>query len=379
MPFFNSAITFLFLRFLNLTLFAVPYSSASDICSEEAKSDALHPDKAFVVDWGVRVNRIDARDFGWQKIEIQPRPEIEYEQDLRVTYDPEAVSLTKFWQGCESFIGRQEQCESDESLSLTLTPDQLDAALESQGSLITHSSDTVTSFTEPYEDDWQVNDNPVLEELFNASITESEIEALGDFTQLGIRHAFRVTVDVNKDLERFYFDELKTPLYLQTAKGNIFVEIKTILKTLSVSRYYSEQAYTPQRSLLEENYRTPFCSENTCGFEFMISDVLDVNQIHQSYSSSTNNVGVCSNIALGVGSLSVHEHSDLKEIEKAIFHYEIQISIINTNSIENFKPLDYLDRDLALPSKKDAGSLFYLLMLFLIIPFRLNSRLIVNS
>jgi hypothetical protein len=367
-PFFNSSIiSLLFLGFLDLALFAVPYSSASDICSEEARSDALHPDKAFVVDWGVRVNRIDARDFGWQEVEVQQRPEIEYEQDVRVTYDPDAVSFTKFWQGCESFIGRQEQCESDESLSLTLTPDQLNATLESQESLITHSSDSVTSFSEPNEDERQVNDSPVLEEIFNAFMTGSEIEALGDFTQLGIRQAIRVTVDVNKDLKRFYFDELETPLYLQTAKGNIFVEVKTILKTLSVSRYYTEQAYTPQRSLLEENYRTPFCSENTCGFEFMISDVLDVNQIHQSYSSSTNNVGVCSDIALVVGSLSVHEHSGLKEIEKAIFHYEIQISIINTNSIENFNPLDYLDRDLTLPSKKDAGSLCYLLSLLSIL------------
>ena len=253
MPFFNSSIiSLLFLGFLNLALFAVPYSSASDICSEEARSDALHPDKAFVVDWGVRVNRIDARDFGWQEVEVQQRPEIEYEQDVRVTYDPDAVSFTKFWQGCESFIGRQEQCESDESLSLTLTPDQLNATLESQESLITHSSDSITSFSEPNEDEWQVNDSPVLEEIFNAFMTKSEIEALGDFTQLGIRQAIRVTVDVNQDLEKIDFEDLKIPLYLQTDEGNIFVEIKTILKTLSVSGDYSEQAYASRRSLIKK-------------------------------------------------------------------------------------------------------------------------------
>ena len=373
MPFFNSTITsLLFLGLLNLTLFFVPYSSASDACSEKTRSDALHPDKTLVLDWGVRVNRIDARDFGWQEVEVQPRPEIEYEQDVRVTYDPEAVSLTKFWQGCESFIGRQGQCESDESLSLTLTPDQLGVTLESQGGLITHSSDSITSFPDPNKDEWQVNDNPVLEEIFNASITESEIEALGDFAQLGIRHAFRVTVDVNQDLERFYFDDLQIPFYLQTTKGNVFVETKTIIKALSVSSDYSEQAYTPHRSLLEENRRTSFCSENSCGFEFLISDFVDVNKIHESYSSSTNNINICSDNGLLVGSLGAHSHtnSDVVEIEKAIFHYEIQISIINTNSVEKFNPLDYLDRDLTLPKEKSGGSVYYFLLILIVLSFR---------
>ena len=82
-----------------------------------------------MADWGVRVNRLEAKNYGWEDVDVQQRPDIEYEQDVRVVYDPEAVSLTKFWQGCESFIGRQEQCESDESLSMVVTPDLLNATL----------------------------------------------------------------------------------------------------------------------------------------------------------------------------------------------------------------------------------------------------------
>lgn len=371
--FFSVSASLLCLGLSGFTLLSSPYTAASSInpCSEELRSEALSPNNVFVADWGVRVNRLEAKNYGWEDVDVQQRPEIEYEQDVRVVYDPEDVSLTKFWQGCESFIGRQEQCESDESLSLTFAPDQLGVTLESQGNLITYSSDSITSFYKPNEDEWQVNDNPVLEEIFNISITESEIEALGDFAQLGIRHAFRVTVDVNQDLERFYFDELQIPLYLQTTKGNFFVETKTIIKALSVSSDYSEQAYTPHRSLLEENHSTSFCSENTCGFEFLISDFVDVNKIHESYSSSTNNINTCSGSGLLVGSLGAHSHrySDVVEIEKAIFHYEIQISIINKNSLEKFNPLDYLDRDLTLPKEKSGGS-FYFLLTLIVLAFR---------
>ncbi len=101
----------------------------------------------------------------------------------------------------------------------------------------------------------------------------------------------------------------------------------------------------------------------------MISDFVDVNKIHEAYSDSTQNIDICSGSNLQIGALSAHGYRDsgAVEIEKAIFHYEIQISIINTNSIENFNPLDYLDRDLTLPSKKDAGSLCYLLSLLSIL------------
>lgn len=339
----------------------------------------MHPDKVFVADWGVRVNHIDAKSFFWEEVEFQQRPEIEYEQDIRVAYNQEDVSLTQFWQGCESFIGKQELCESDESLSLKLTPDQLNDAVISQGGLISNSPSSVTSFSEPHEDEWQVNENPVLEEIYNISITEDDLEALGNFSQLGIRHAFRVSVDFNQGIDVFYFNEIQVPFYFQKTNGAIFAETKVILKTSYISNEYSEQAYMPNRSLLEENQRVSFCYENTCSFEYLSSDIIDVDTILGSYSASPENIDTCSENGLMVWGLSAIANPDIVETQKAIFHYEIQISIINTNNVDKFNPLDYLDRDLTLPPKEDAGSLCYLLLLGVLAFIRRNQAIKVQQ
>ena len=338
-------------------------------CGDDALTEALLPDYGFVADWGIRVNQLAGKDYNWQDVEVQQRPEIEYEQDVRVTYDQEAVSITSFWQGCESFIGKQEQCESDESLSIVVTPDQLNDTLLAQGSLVTNSYNNITSFPEPNEGDWQVSDNPILEEIFNISMTESEIDALDDFTQLGFRQAIRITADVGKPLEQINFNELQLPLHIITSKEGLFVESKVILKAFFISDEYAEQVYKANRSLLEENLRTSYCSENTCGFEFLISDFSSVDQIHKHWADWSGEGSICFSGSVLTHVLSAYRHSytENTEVEKVIFHYEIQTSIINSKEIENFSTLDYMDRDLTLPKEKSGGSLYYLLLMLLLI------------
>ena len=368
--FFSVSASLLCLGLSGFTLLSSPYTAASSInpCSEELRSEALSPNNVFVADWGVRVNRLEAKNYGWEDVDVQQRPEIEYEQDVRVVYDPEDVSLTKFWQGCESFIGRQEQCESDESLSMVVTPDLLNATLLAQGSQVTNSSNNITSFFEPYEEEWQVSENPILEEIFNLSMTEDEIDALGDFTQLGIRQAIRITVDVGKPLEFFNFDKLQLPYYLSTSRKGLFIESKIILKTMYIADGYIELPYIPYRTVIEGNNYYLACSDNTCSYEFLTSDITDLTWLVKNYSDWTDKT-ICTEVSstahgLGSGLTSLYSDTNIEEI---ILHYEIQTSIINSKKIENFNPLNYLDRDLTLPKEKSGGSLYYLLLMLVLI------------
>jgi len=50
----------------------------SDFCEDEASREVLYPNYSFVADWGVRVNRLVARDYNWEDVEVQQRSEIEY-------------------------------------------------------------------------------------------------------------------------------------------------------------------------------------------------------------------------------------------------------------------------------------------------------------
>jgi len=366
------------LLFLGFSNFALLSASAADVCSEEYKSDALLPDNVVAIDWGVRVNSLYA-DTEWEENEIQQRPEIEYEQDVRVTYDQEAVSITSFWKGCESFIGRQGKCESDQSLSMVLAPNQLNDSLLVQGSLVRNNSKNITSFSEPYDDSWQVSENPVLEEIFSVSMTENEVDALGDFTQLGIRQAIRITVDVNQSLYQFELNELQLPFHILTSQKGLFTESKVILKAFHTSGDYVEQAYMANRSLLEENFQTSYCRDNTCGFEYLISDLYNVKEIFNIYSKWSKEDMICTvSSGLLIHWLSANLPYPEIEIRKAIFHYEIQTSIINSNNIDDFNPLDYMDRDLTLPKENSGGGLYYFLILLLILSIRFRRQEFMN-
>lgn len=371
--FFSVSASLLFFGLLNLTLLSSPYAAASSInpCSEESRSGALLPNNVFVADWGVRVNRLEAYNHGWEEVGVQQRSEIEYEQDVRVTYDQESVSLTSFWQDCESSIGKQELCESNESLSVISPPNQLNESLLTQGSLVNNFSQNITSFLVSDEDMWQVSENPILEEMFNVSMSEGELEALGDFTQLGFRQAIRVTVDVDMPLDYFNFDLLQLPYHVSTSREGLFVESKIILKTFYVADGYAELPYIPYRTFLEGNYNYLSCKDNTCSYEYLMSDGVDLRWLVDNYSDWTTGKTICTEGTLYAHNLGGSLYYLDTNIEKVIFHYEIQTSVINTKEIDGFNPLNYLDRDLTLPKEKSGGSIFYLtLILFLIALFK---------
>ncbi len=340
---------------------------ADNFCAADVQAEALLPDLGFVADWGIRVNRLSAKDYNWQDVVVQQRSEIEYEQDVRVTYDQEAVSFTSFWQDCESFIGKQELCESDESLSMVINPNQLNESLLTQGSLVNNSSNNITSFSAPHEGMWQVSENPILEEIFNISMTDSEIDALGDFTQLGIRQAIRVTVDVNQTLDFFDFNEKQLPFHIVTSRNGLFVESKIIIKALFISGDYSEQPYVPYRTFIEGNYLHTNCNDNTCSYEYLLNDLYDLKWIVNTYPEWSTKNAMCSKGSVLGHTIAAGLSYPYTDIKKVLFHYEIQTSIVNSNNIDNFNPLDYMDRDLTLPPRNDAGSLYYLLLIFALI------------
>ena len=334
---------------------------ADDFCAADSQAEALLPDYGFVADWGVRVNQLEAKDYHWQDVEVQQRPEIEYEQDVRVTYDQEEVSITSFWQGCESFIGKQELCASDESLSIVVTPDQLIEALLSQGSLVTNTSKNITSFSDPHEGMWQVSDNPVLEEIFNLSITESEIEALGDFTQLGFRQAIRITVDVGEKFDQLSLNDLQHTSGLVSPKKGFYSDSKVIFKVFYTTENNENEVYRPFRFFLEENRFKSWCTETTCEIEYLSLDRYLKESIYDLLSEWSPDKSLCESNESMMGGLYISPDENAN-VKKVIFHYEIQTSIINSNNVDDFNPLDYLDRDLTLPPKKDAGSLHYLFL-----------------
>lgn len=346
---------------------------AENFCAADVQAEALLPDFGLVADWGIRVNQIVAKDYHWQDVEVHQRLEIEYEQDVRVTYDQEEISITSFWEGCESFIGKQELCASDESLSIVVTPDQLNDALLSQGSLVTNTSKNITSFSDPYEGMWQVSDNPVLEKIFNVSMTESEVDALGDFTQLGFRQAIRITVDVGQKLDQLSFNDLQHAYSLISPKKGFYLDSKVILKAFYITDGIENDVYRPFRGYLKENISKTWCAESTCGIEYLSDDFYTKESIVKQLSEWSSNESMCEGNEIMISGLYTSLPDKNVSVEKVVFHYEIQTSIINSNNIDNFNPLGYLERDLTLTPKKDAGSLYYLLSLFsILILFRRN-------
>lgn len=367
-----STLTTVLLMVLSISTYA--NDTHSDFCEDEASREVLYPNYSFVADWGVRVNRLVARDYNWEDVEVQQRSEIEYEQDVRVTYDQEAVSITSFWEGCESFIGRQGECESDESFSLIIDPDQLNDSLLSQGSIISNDPENVKSFVKPKDDYWEVSDHRFMEKMFSFSMNKDEIDALGDFKQLSVRQALRITVDVNQHLDKFDFEETQLPFSLLTSKEGLYVDSKVILKAMYISSSDQEPAYIPFRIILPENQYRSWCSGNLCGFEYLSQDFLKIESIYKQLSDWTSKHSMCVGGDLLIDGIGARITGSYTEIEKVVFHYEIQTSIINTKEIENFNPLDYLDRDLTLPSKKDAGSLYYLLIGLMILALKRGSK-----
>ncbi len=321
----------------------------SDFCKDEASTEVLYPNYSFVADWGIRVNRLAAKNYNWEDVEVQQRLEIEYEQDFRVTYDQEAVSTTSFWQGCESFIGRQSECESDESFSLIIDPDQLNDSLRSQGSLISNDPENVMSFVKPKDDYREVSDNPAIEKMFSFSMSKDEIDALGDFKQLSFRQALRITVDVNQQLDKFDFEDTQLPFGLLTSKEGLYVDSKVILKAMYISSSDQEPAYIPFRIILPENQYKSWCSDNMCGFEYLSQDFLKIESIYKQLSDWTSKHSMCVGGDLSIGGIGAGITGSYTEIEKVVFHYEIQTFIINSKEIVGFNSLDYMERDLTLP------------------------------
>ncbi len=340
---------------------------ADRLCGDDAQTETLLPNYDFIAGWGVRINRVQA-GYPEQEVEIQKRPDIEYEQDQRITYEEEDVSITQFWQGCESFIGRQAECESDESFSTLITPDQLDDFLVSQGSLINHDPESIMSFAEPNDEFWRKSDNPIIEKMFKFSMNKDEISALGDFKQISFRQAIRITMDVNQHLDQFYFEDTQLPFSLLTSKEGLYVDSKVILKAMYISSGDQESAYIPLRGLIPENYSKPWCQENTCGIEFLSKDILNIEYIHKQFSEWPPEGAICYGYDMKIGWLSAGAIDyNYTEIEKAIFHYEIQTSIINTKGIEDFSPMDYMGRDFTLPKEKGGGGLHYLLVILVLL------------
>lgn len=344
-------------------------ASADNFCDDHTQTEAQFADYAFVADWGIKVNRLYVSE-QFPYAEVNQRPEIEYEYDQRIVYDENPVSILQFWQGCESFIGRQEECESDNAFSLIIMPDHLNAALESQASPINSGPEKLMKFSEP---SWEVSDHPVANNMFNISMTRDEVEALGDFKQLSFRQAFRITFDANHYSPDLEFEHIQIPNRFK-AKMGLFINTKVIVKSAYISGGVVEQDYTPTRIYIDDS---AVCFEEYCDFENLAYDHFSKKEVHEIFSEhekyeDPEKVYGCFNADILMGAYTVGEYGSMDAEKKVILHYEIQTSVINTKQVDNFNPMDYLDRDLTLPKEKSQGkgSLNYFLFFLLILAIR---------
>jgi hypothetical protein len=348
-------------------------ASASEFCGSDEKIEALFPSYQVVMDWGLRIDNFYI-DYHFDEGIAQKRAEIEYEYDERILYDEEPISLALAWQGCESFIGKQEECSSDKSYSLLLSPEQLRAELESRQGIVNNNPENVIEFP-PYslkelDPDWQPSESPIIETMFNMNITSEELELLGDFKQLNFRQAIRVTIDIDPFINSATFEDILVPSRFRSKSG-LFINTKTIFKTSYLSDSAIERNSPPYRAFIENSIQD--CDYEACGFEYWAYDTMSVKEVLTTFNHH-NLSGLCLNNEIGIGGVDLMYSGNLDRANRAVLHFEIQTSIINTKEIENFNPLDYLDRDLTLPSKKDAGSLYYLLIGLMMLALKRRSK-----
>ena len=349
---------------------------AEDFCATDSQAEALLPDYGFVADWGFRVDKLYIGEND-QNFEIHQRPEIEYEYDERIVYDEEPVTIAKFWQGCESFIGRQQECESDDNITLTLSPDDLNSALNNYGVPINNNLEKIQDLPNQIIEYFVASETPLIEKMFNISMTKSELADRGDFKQLGFRHALRYTWDVNGVVAPLYFENLQMPWRLLYSSG-FFINFKTIIKFGFLYPGQDEPTYVANRELLgrSSGYDTLYSADNTVGhFEYLPSDIVDVEYILKNlpYLNEGFNMNYCTKMSLGqiMNGWLLYENQG---VDKMILHIETQYSIINSKTVKNFNPKEYMDRDLTLPSKKDAGSLYYLLIGLMMLALKRGSK-----
>lgn len=370
---------------LLLIIFSPSITSAEDFCASDDQTETQFPDYQVVMDWGVRVDNLQVTFFD-QNGDVKKRAEIEYEYDERILYDEEPVSISSFWQGCESFIGKQDACTSDNSLSLLLSPDHLKAEIESKQGLVNSNQENLMEFsqstTSELNQDGQLSEPPALENMFNMYMTSEDVALLGDFKQLSFRQAIRITFDINNgiNVQDLVFEGLNIPSRFKSKNG-LFVNTKIIIKNSYLSDYSDERLYGPYRIMVDE-VRMGICDEEYCGFEFLAYDSMTVNEVLSMFNgygnSSPENRELCSKNKISLSALNLGDPIYLDYFGKAVFHYEIQTSIINTKNVDNFNPLDYLDRDLTLPAKEDAGGLYYLLLIGVLVFFRRTKPLRLN-
>jgi len=329
------------------------------------------PDYAYVAGWGVKVSDLVFHEQS-PGMDFQMRRELEYEYDERIVYDEEPVSIAHFWQGCESYIGEQDSCYSDFSFSLVNTPDQLNVDLESQGSPINSEPLKTIDFPNSLNGD---QEESIFSNVFNASLSKTKIEELGSFKQFSNRQAIRYTWDVHSSPANVEFDRIQLPIHSFGDNG-LFINTKIIFKFGYLLSGEEEPVYIANRVLLNSAPReivviNAFDKEEDEVFiehnEFLSDDYVSVDQLLKNIETMKEMKGSFSQSMCGtmeiarLGSNSFDNYNNY-EADKLVFHFEMQTSIINSKEVEDFDPGKYMDRDLTLPPKKDAGSLHYLLL-----------------
>ncbi len=307
------------------------------------------------------------------------RRELEYEYDERIVYDEEPVSIAHFWQGCESYIGEQDSCYSDFSFSLLNTPDQLNVDLESQGSPINSEPLKAIDFPNSLDGD---QEESIFSNVFNASLSKTKIEELGSFKQFSNRQAIRYTWDVHSSPANVEFDRIQLPIHLFGDDG-LFINTKIIFKFGYLLSGEEEPVYIANRVFLKSapsefvvvNASKEYDEVLNEHVEFLSDDYTSVDQLLKNIEAMKKTKGkfsqsMCGTMEIGsFGNYSFDNYNNY-EADKLIFHFEMQTSIINSKEVEDFDPAKYMDRDLTLPPKKDAGSLCYLLLFGSLAVFR---------
>jgi hypothetical protein len=347
--------------FILISVVALPsFSESINVCGSDFYVPEHFSSMATSIDWGIKIHSLVLSEENAIDLESM----VEYEYGKRISYE-EPVSLARFWQGCESYIGRQDSCRTNEEMKFESDYETLTSTLNSQGSSVNKYINSVMNF--PYPNGFSPSYKGIPENMFNMTILNEDISSLGDFKQLSYRQAIRYKWAASQVIDEFRFENFQFPTRVFNLHPDLFVNTKTIIKviTSSSSNAIIEPEYRENRILLEER-QLSWCDGNGCIATFFDLDTLNKEFINRLFVTPyENNNSSCINTSVdNVGYMEGNVLPKLDAVDEVVLHYEVQISIINTKDNSSFNPKDYMDRDLTLPPKKDAGSLYYLLLLF---------------